>query len=109
MRPGEGVCGGVANRLWGHLVAPCGRRPRRRTTLALETAFGRRWGCLVELNGDVAGSIGGAAASLRWRPGGFWVEELTAVVASLGQAGAVECRVGAEHLFLRVALHKQID
>ena len=75
----------------------------------MEGAFGRRRGSLVELDGDVAGGLGGAAASLRWGPGGLWVEELAAVVAALGQARAVEGRVGAVHLLLGVALHKQID
>lgn len=75
----------------------------------MELALGRSWRRLVELDGNVAGSLGGAAASL-WRgPGGLWVEELAAVVAALGQAGAVERRVGAVHLFLGVALHEQID
>lgn len=111
VRPGQGVRGWVACRLRRHLVAPSRRRPRGRAALAahLEVAFGRCRGRLVELDGDVAGGYGGAAASLRRRPGGFWVEELAAVVAALGQAGAVECGVGAVHLFLGVALHKQID
>lgn len=63
---------------------------------------------MVELDGDVAGGIGGAAASLWRRPVRFWVEILAAIVAALGQAGAVECRVGAIHLFLCIALHEKI-
>ena len=109
--PGQGVCGGVSGRLRGHLVAPCGRWPGRRAALAahLELALGWSWRGLVELDGDVTGGLGGAAASL-WRgPGGLRVEELAAVVAALGQAGAVERRVGTVHLFLGVALHEQID
>lgn len=111
MRPGQGVRG-VSSRLRGHLVAPCGRRPRRWAALAagcLELALGWCWGCLIELDGDVAGGFGGAATSLRWRPGGLWVEELATVVTAVGQARAVECGVGAVHLFLCVAFHKQID
>lgn len=100
---------GVAGRLQRHLVAPCGRRPRRRAAPPVEAVFGGHRGRLVELDGDVAGGFGGAAALLWWRPGCFRVEELPAVVAALGQAGAVEGRVGAVHLFLGVALHKQID
>lgn len=111
VRPGQGVCGGVSSRLWGHLVAPCRRRPWGRAALdaCLKVAFGRRRGRLIELDGDVARGLRGAAASFWWGPGGLWVEVLAAVVAALRQAGAVECRVGAVHLFLGVALHKKID
>lgn len=109
MRPGQGVRGGVAGRLRGHLVASCGGRPRGRAALPVEAALGGHRGSLVELDGDVAGGFGGAAAPLGWRPGRFRVEELAAVVATLGQAGAVECRVGAVHLLLGVALHEEID
>lgn len=111
VRPGQGVCGGVAGRLRGHLVAPCRRRTGGRAALGarLEVPFWRRRGCLVELDGDVAGGLWGAAASFWRRPGRLWMEELAAIVAALGQAGAVECRVGAVHLFLGVTLHEQID
>lgn len=37
------------------------------------------------------------------------MEVLAAVVAAVGQAGAVESGVGAVHLFFGVALHKQVD
>lgn len=108
--PGQGVCW-VSGWLRGHLVAPRRRGARWRAALAagLELALGRRWRCLVELDGDVAGGLGGAAPALRWRPRGFWVEELAAVVAAVRQTGAVECWVGAVHLFFCVALHEQVD
>lgn len=111
VRPGQGVSGGISSRLWGHLVAPCRRRSGGRAALAtcLKVAFGRRWGRLIELDGDVAGGLRGAAASFWWGPGGLRVEVLAAVVTALRQARAVECRVGAVHLFLSVALHKKID
>lgn len=111
VRPGQGMCWGVSWGLWGHLVAPCGGRPRRRAALAacLEFAFGWCWGRLVELDGDVTGGFGGAAATLRWRPGGFWVEILATVVTAIRQTGAIERRVGAVHLFLSIALHEQVD
>lgn len=75
----------------------------------LELGLGRRWWGLVELDGDVAGGFRRAAASFRWRPGGFRVEVLAAVIAAVGQAGAVESRVGSVHLLFGVALHKQVD
>lgn len=75
----------------------------------LELRLGRRWWGLVELDGDVAGGFRCAAASFRWRPRGFRVEVLAAVIAAVGQAGAVESRVGAVHLLFGVALHKQVD
>lgn len=111
VRPGQGVCGGVASRLLGHLVTPCRRRTRwwAALTAALEVAFWWCWGRLVELDGDVAGGFRGAATSLWWRPGRFWVKKLAAVVAAFRQAGVVECGVGAVHFFLSVTLHKQID
>lgn len=111
VRSDQSVCGQVAGRLRGLLVAPRRGGARRWAALgaSLALAFGWRWGGLVELDGDVAGGIGGAAASLRRWPGGIRVEVLAAVVAALGQAGAVERWVGLVHLFLRVALHEQID
>lgn len=75
----------------------------------LELGLGRRWRGLVELDGDVAGGFRRAAASFGWRPRGFRVEVLAAVVAAVGQAGAVESRVGSVHLLFGVALHKQVD
>lgn len=120
VRPGQGVCG-VSGGLWRHLVAPQGggarwwaagttRASGATGTPCLQLALGRsRRRRLVELDGDVAGGLGGAAPTLWWRPRGFRVEELAAVVAAVGQAGAVECRVGAVHLFLGIALHKQVD
>ena len=111
VRPGQGVCWRVIGGLWGHLVAARGRRARGRAPMTpqLELAFGRSWGRLVELDGDVTGGFGRAAPSLWWGPGAFWVEILAAVVAAVRQAGAVECWVGAVHLLLGVALHKQVD
>lgn len=64
--------------------------------------------CLGELDGDVGGGLGGAAATLRRRPG-VRVEELAAVVAAVGHAGAVEGRVGPVQLLLSVALHEEVD
>lgn len=111
MRSGQGVCGGVSDRLRGYLVASYRGGPGGGAALAtqLKVAFRRRWGRLVELDGDVTGGFGGAATSLRRRPGRFRVQELAAVVAAFGQAGAVERRVGAVHLLLCIALHEQID
>lgn len=111
MRPGHGVSGGVSGSLRGHLVAPCRGVNRGGADLPahLEVALRRRRRRLVELDGDVAGDLRGAAASLGWRPGGFWVEVLAAVVAALRQAGAVDGGVGAEHLLLCVSFHEQVD
>lgn len=104
----QGVCGGVSR---GLRVAPCRRAHGRRAALRahLELGLGRCWRSLVELDGDVAGGFGCAAASFRRRPRGLWVEVLATVVAAVGQAGAVESRVGAVHLFFGVALHKEVD
>lgn len=111
MRPGQGVSGGVSNSLWGHLIAPSrgGNRGGADLPAHLEVAFRWRRRRLVELDGDVAGDLRGAAAPLGWRPGGLWVEVLAAVVAALRQAGAVDGGVGAEHLLLCVSFHEQID
>lgn len=104
----QGVGGGVSG---GLRVAPSRRTHGRRAALhaRLELGLGRRrWG-LVELDGDVAGGFGRAAASFRRRPRGFRVEVLAAVIAAVGQAGAVESRVGSVHLLFGVALHEQVD
>lgn len=100
--------GGVSRGLW---VAPSRRTHGWWAALhaRLELGLGRRWWGLVELDGDVAGGLRRAAASFRWRPRGFRVEVLAAVIAAVGQAGAVESRVGSVHLFFGVALHKQVD
>lgn len=37
------------------------------------------------------------------------MEVLAAVITAVGQAGAVESRVGSVHLLFGVALHKQVD
>lgn len=104
----QGVCGGVSR---GLRVAPCRRAHGRWAALRarLEPGLGRSWRSLVELDGDVAGGFRCATASFGRRPGGLRVEVLAAVVAAVGQAGAVESRVGAVHLFFGVALHKQVD
>ena len=90
--------------------------PRRRTGReraaggrAGATPLGRTRRCgLVELNGDVAGDLGRAAATLGRRPG-LRVQVLTAVVAALRQAGAVESWVWPVHLLLSVALHEEVN
>lgn len=111
VRPGQGVCGGITGRLWGHLVASCRRRAGGWAARSprLEVAFWWGWRSLVKLDGDVAGGLRGAASTFWWRPGGVWLEELAAIVAALGQAGAVERRVGAVHLFFCITFHEQID
>lgn len=104
----QGVRGGVPG---GLRVAPRRRAHGRGAGLCarLELGLGGRWRRLVELDGDVAGGLGRAAASF-WRgPGGLRVEVLAAVIAAVGQAGAVESRVGAVHLLFSVALHEQVD
>lgn len=67
-----------------------------------------RRGGLVELDGDVGGDVGGAAAALRGGPG-IRVEKLAAVVAAVRHAGAIECRVGAVKFLLSVTLHEEVD
>lgn len=111
MRPGQGVRGVVSSSLRGHLVAACrgGSRGGADLPAHLEGALGWCRRGLVELNGDVAGELRGAAASLRWGPGGFWVQVLAAVVAALGQAGAVDGGVQAVHLFFCVSFHEQVN
>lgn len=64
--------------------------------------------CLGELDGDVGGHVGGAAATLGGRPG-VWMEELAAVVAAVGHAGAVEGGVRPVQLLLSVTLHEEVD
>lgn len=107
VRPGQAVRG-VPGGQRGVGVAPPGRGPGRRVDMAAAFGRGRRWR-LVELDGNVAGGLRRAAASLGRRPRRFRVQELAAVVAAVGQAGAVERGVGAVHLLLCVALHEQVD
>lgn len=104
----QGVGGGVPR---GLRVAPSRRTHGRRAALRarLELGLGRRRRRLVELDGDVAGGFRCAAAPFRRRPRGFRVEVLAAVITAVGQAGAVESRVGSVHLLFGVALHKQVD
>lgn len=84
--------GGGGRRLGA--ASPLGRRLRRRS--------------LVELDRNVRGDVGGAASPLRRRPG-VWMEELAAVVAAVGHAGAVEGGVGPVQLLLSVTLHEEVD
>lgn len=104
----RGGGGGGGGRL--ELVAGRRRGPRRSgRLLATAPTFG--WGLLRrlgELDGDVGGDVGAAAAALRGRPG-VWVQELAAVVAAVGHAGAVEGGVRPVQLLLSVAFHEEVD
>ena len=85
---GVRVRGGRGGGGWLELVTGPRGRPRGGGLLGGAALGGRRRGGLVELDGDVAGDLRGTATPLGRGPG-VWVEELAAVVAALGQAGAV--------------------
>lgn len=68
-----------------------------------------RWGLgvLRELDGDVAGDLGGAPSALGGRPA-LWLQVLAAVVAALRKAGAIESRLRPIYLLFSITLHKEI-
>lgn len=79
----------------------------RRWCARLFADLRRGLGVLRELDGDVAGDLGGAPSTLGGRPG-FGVQVLAAVVAAFRKARAIESRVRPIHLLLCITLHEEI-